>query len=319
MTRLVVESPGLLTSVQDLGRPGWAHLGVSASGAADPLALRAGNRLLGNPDGAAALELTLLGGSFRFDGPARFALTGGSFEASLSGRPVDGWRIVAAAPGARLEVGRARSGARACLCVAGGFAVRPVLGSASVHLASGLGGFGRALRAGDELEIGEAAPAPGGGPAPGRPSIDDAWLAAAYDDGPLPVVPGPQFDWFQRDTRERLATVEYRVREQSNRMGIRLEGDFLARGRPGQLLTEGAPVGSIQVPDDGQPIILFVEHGTTGGYPKIAVVGAADLHRLGQLRPRDPVRFRWIDIDEAHRRLRRRESLLARIGPEVTP
>lgn len=319
MTRIVVESPGLQTTVQDLGRPGWAHLGVSTSGAADPLALRAGNRLLGNPDGAPALEMPLFGGSFRFDGPACFAITGGDFEASLSGQPVGAWQPLNAASGARLEIGRARRGARAYLCVAGGLQTPRLLGSASTHVTSGVGGPGRALRAGDEFSIGSDA---GGAArrntsAPGRPAIDDAWLAAAYTGGPVRIVPGPQFDWFQSESRDRLAAAEYHVLDQSNRMGLRLAGDRIVRSRPGQLLTEGTPVGAVQVPDDGQPIVLFVEHGTTGGYPKIAAVCAADLHRLGQLRPRDTLRFQWIEIDEAHRLLRRHEELLARIGPEV--
>ena len=311
MRRLVVTDPGLLTTVQDLGRPGWAHIGVSTSGAADPLALRVGNFLVGNPEGAAGLEMTLTGGTFSLEEEVLVAVTGADLGARLDGQPLGGWRSAVAPAGARIEFGQARNGARGYLCLAGGIELPPIFGSRSTHLTSGLGGPGRALRAGDVLPIGPARP----GPAAGGSGIDPGWIAARYGAGPLRITPGPQADWFSGGPAV-LTRGAWVVTDRSNRMGLRLTGPPIERVRPEQLLTEGAPVGAIQVPDDGQPIILFVEHGTTGGYPKIAGVTSVDLHRVGQLRPRDPVTFRIVDLDEARRLLLEQESEIAGLRAE---
>jgi len=277
-----------LTTVQDLGRPGYAHLGISASGAADALSLRAGNLLVKNPQGAAALEMTLAGGTFEFEEPAVVALTGADFDAGI---PM--WTPVRVKAGEHLRCGRARSGARCYLCVRGGIQVPLVLGSASTHLLTALGGLeGRALRRGDVLEVGAVAMAgifsrPACAPAPRAPALR---------------VTSP-------DNANALCAAVWQVREDSDRMGLRLRGPVLAR-HTGHMLTEGVPLGAVQVPPDGQPIILFVEHQTTGGYPKAANVISADLHAVGQLRPRDPVHFEQVTIDAALALLKAQEDWL---------
>jgi len=284
-----VVSPGFLTTVQDLGRFGWAHFGVSASGAADPLALRAGNLLVGNADNAAALEMTLTGGEFEFERAATIALTGSDFSTDL---PL--WTAVEVKAGQTVRCGPSRSGARCYLCVRGSIGVPKAMGSASVHLMTGVGG--RALRKGDMLPIGNEAvrrPRPGSAVPP---------FPAG---GPLRVTDGPQAAWFAGE----LYQAEYAVSEESNRMGLRLRGASIP-SPAGHMLTEGVPLGAVQVPPDGQPIILFVEHQTTGGYPKPANVISADFWRLGQLRPRDQVRFERIAMERALQLMQAQEKWL---------
>jgi len=289
-----VLSPGFQTTVQDLGRFGYAHFGVSASGAADPLALRAGNLLVGNAENAAALEMTLVGGSFEFETDAVIALTGSDFDAGL---PL--WTAVEIKAGETVRCGATRSGARCYLAVRGGIGVPKAMGSASVHVMTGVGG--RPLRAGDALPIGDAAiRRPRAGGPRGRPRAPEFART-----GPLRVTRGPQAHWFSGE----IYAAAYQVAEESNRMGIRLRGPAIP-SPAGHMLTEGVPLGAIQVPPDGQPIILFVEHQTTGGYPKPANVISADFWRLGQLRPRDEVRFDLVSIEQALDLLRQQEQWL---------
>jgi antagonist of KipI len=285
-----VVAPGFQTTVQDLGRFGYAHLGVSASGAADALALRAGNLLVGNAENAPALEMTLVGGAFEFETDAVIALTGSDFGAGL---PL--WSAVEIPAGAVVRYGPTRAGARCCLAVRGGIDVPKTLGSASAHVLTGLGG--RALRSGDVLPVGEAAVRKPRFAARGVP---------VYTRGPvLRVTAGPQADHFSGE----LCQAAYLVTEESNRMGLRLRGPAIP-SPPGHMLTEGVPLGAVQVPPGGQPIILFVEHQTTGGYPKPANVISADFWRLGQLRPRDEVRFEPIGLERALSLLREQEEWL---------
>jgi antagonist of KipI len=290
-----VLSPGMQTTVQDLGRPGYAHLGVSASGAADAFSLRAANLLVGNREGAAALEMTLVGGAFEFQAETVAALAGSDFGAGV---PL--WTPLTFRAGDVLRCGPTRAGARCYLAVRGGIDVPLVMGSASTHLVSGLGGLeGRALRTGDVLRTGDAAVRP--------PARNGLRLRAGGST--IRAVPGPQAEWFG----EEFWRTPYKVTEESNRMGIRLAGPALER-HAGQMLTEGVPLGAVQVPPNGQPIILFVEHQTTGGYPKIASVIAADLKVVGQLRPRDAACFERVSMEHALELLREQEQWLARIG-----
>ncbi len=304
---LHVLSPGMLTTVQDLGRPGYGELGVSASGAADALSLRIGNRLVGNPDGAAALEMTLVGGAFRLEaGAGVVAITGSGFDPRLDDAPAPMWAPIRVHPGQVLRLGATREGARSYLCAAGGIAVPPTLGSASTHLLTGIGGLGgRALRAGDVLAIGAAFPSP-----PLAPRLDPARFPGLLRRDRLRVTPGPQVDWFTPAALESFHRSTYQVTESSDRMGIRLDGPILERARPEELVTEGVALGAVQVPSDGKPIILFVEHQTTGGYPKIANVISADCHALGQLRPRERLRFEPVSFDAALRLLQEQEEAL---------
>ena len=289
MRCLHVLSPGMQTTVQDLGRFGWAHFGVSASGAADELALRAGNLLVGNAENAAALEMTLVGGAFEFENDAVIVLAGSDFGAGL---PL--WTPVAINAGGAVRCGPTRSGARCYLCVRGGLAVPRTMGSASVHMATGVGG--RALRVGDVLPVGDGAvrqPRRAAGPPP------------FSGEGALRTTRGPQAEWFG----EELYRGTWTVSEESNRMGLRLRGEPMA-SPAGHMLTEGVALGAVQAPPDGQPIILFVEHQTTGGYPKPANVISADFWRLGQLRPRAPVAFESVTIEQALDALRANERWL---------
>jgi antagonist of KipI len=294
LSRIHVIAPGFLTTVQDLGRFGYAHFGISPSGAADPLALRAGNLLVGNAENAPALEMTLTGGEFAFERAAVIALTGSDFASSV---PM--WQPVEIRPGETVRSGPAHNGARCYLCVRGGLDVPLVMGSASVHVMTGVGG--RPLRSGDVLPIGDACVRRPRKPAHGVPAHNG--IAC------LRTTAGPQARWFG----EELYAARYLVSEESNRMGIRLHGPALpspalAQGR--HMITEGVPLGAVQAPPGGQPIILFVEHQTTGGYPKPANVISADFWRLGQLRPRDEVRFERVTMEGALGLLRDQEEWL---------
>ena len=292
MSSIRVVSAGLQTTVQDLGRFGWAHFGISASGAADAFGLRAGNLLVGNAENAAAVEMTLMGAAFEFEADTIIALTGSDFGAGL---PL--WSPVEVKAGQTVRCGPSQSGARCYLCVRGGIAVPKVMGSASTHVMTGVGG--RALRAGDVLPIGnESIRRPRAAPQ----------SVPALGDGPLRATEGPQAASFG----DELYGEMYTVSEESNRMGLRLKGAAIASSA-GAMLTEGAPLGAVQVPPDGQPIILFVEHQTTGGYPKPANIISADFRRLGQIRPREQVCFERVTIEQALRLLQEQERWLYRL------
>lgn len=304
-----VHSPGLFTTVQDLGRPGYGPLGVSPAGAADPIALRLGNALLGNPPNAAALEMTLSGGVFEFEEPVFIALTGADFGAVCDGRWLEPWRTHEIPAGGVVRTGATESGARCYLCVRGGFEVERWLGSASTHAPSGLGGFhGRALRKGDALAV--------GGSSAARPhkQIRPDILAVLAPRRTLRVTRGPHSDWFEHATGRALATNPYFVSEEANRMGLRLTGPALATRGGGQMITEGVSLGAIQVPPAGKPIILFVDQQTTGGYPIVANVISADLAAVGQLRPRDEIRFEIVSLEQARRLVIEQEKRLGSGG-----
>ncbi|MGH9740941.1 MAG: biotin-dependent carboxyltransferase family protein [Candidatus Acidiferrum sp.] len=310
MSLFEVLSPGLLTTVQDLGRDGFGTMGVSTSGAADSLALRIGNRLAGNAEGAAALEMTLLGGTFAFPEKAVIALAGSDFGATLDGVPVEMWSSLDVHAGQTLRVGATKGGARCYLCVRGGIDVKPVLGSASTHLLSGLGGFeGRPLRKGDVLKIGTQK---SGFRVFRKNSVAKRALLKLVPRKSLRVTAGPQSDWFSADAQKTFYLETYLVAEESNRMGLRLDGAAIPAlaGSGGEMLSEGVSLGAVQITASGLPIILFVEQQTTGGYPKIANVISADLSSLGQLRPRDEIRFEQVEMETARALLIEQEKLL---------
>ena len=295
-----VIKPGLLTTVQDLGRHGFAHLGVSPAGAADCLSFRIANLLVGNDSNAPALEITLLGPTLEFEVAATIAIFGHGTSASL---PINEALEVAA--GTTIAVGPLSGGARAYLAIRGGLAVPEVMRSFSTFLPARIGGLqGRALRAGDKLVIGKK-------PLEGVRKVSPALAAySRLDRGPIRVTPSLQSDWFDQETLRRFHQQTFTVTDQSNRSGLRLAGEPILAPNRGELLTEGIALGAVQVPPDGQPIILFVDQQTTGGYPKIANVIAADLPRVGQLRPRDEIRFQPVNIPEAIELLRQQERAL---------
>lgn len=311
---LTVLRPGLLTTVQDLGRWGHQMVGVPVAGAMDTRALRQANALVGNAPGAAAIEVTLLGPTVRADVGVRVAVAGAGFELRTDGGAAPFGRPFDLPAGATLAIGGRTpgAGARAYLAVAGGIDTPPVLGSRSTHLVSRMGGLsGRALVAGDVLPLG--AP-PGATPArPGRvaPVAGPSGLG-------LRVLLGPQDDWFAAETIDRLLTGTFTVSPHSDRMGFRLDGPALVTARPGELVSEPVAFGAIQVPSGGGPILLMADRQTAGGYPKIATVISADLPVAGQLAPGDVVRFTACSRAEARAALVARErDVLRAFGEEA--
>jgi antagonist of KipI len=305
MKSIQVQNPGLFTTVQDLGREGFGPLGVSPSGAADPISLRLGNLLVENPEDAAALEMTLLGGTFLFPEGATLALSGSDFGATLDNIPFDSWMSFEARPGQTLRLGPTRSGARSYLCVQGGIAVKPFLGSASTHTLTCLGGFeGRPLRKGDVLCIGSASQPYR------RRRVAPHILSRLSPRNILRCTPGPQSEWFAESAQRLFYESTYRVSEDSDRMGLQLEGPALPESS-GDMITEGVSLGAIQVPLGGSPIILFVDQQTTGGYPKIANVISADMPSVGQLRPRDEIHFERVAFAVARSLLQEQEESLS--------
>jgi biotin-dependent carboxylase-like uncharacterized protein len=267
-----VVGPGPLTTVQDLGRAGYAALGVARSGAFDRAALRLANRLVGNPEGAAALEVTLGGLHVRFGAPTTVALTG----ACCPGAP--DWDVAVSLPtGTEIQLGTPRTGLRSYLAVRGGIAVEAVLGARCTDTLSGLGP--PPLRAGDVLPVGRPAGA-----------ITGASGATGGKVSAQPIRFGPRDDWFTAAAREMLCRAAWTVRPESDRVGVRLDGPALERARTGELPSEPTLPGALQVPHDGRPILLGPDGPVSGGYPVIAVL--LDLDPAAQLRPGDTVRFR---------------------------
>ena len=296
-----VLKPGLLTTVQDLGRPGFAHTGLSPAGAADSFSFRLANLLLGNLPNTPALEITLLGPTLEFNIGATVAIAGSRTSTALSiNEPFE------VAAGEKIVLGSLLDGARAYLAVRGGILVPEVMKSCSTFLSARLGGFkGRALRAGDRIAIGGNAYGPCH-----RLSPDLLRKLMQTNQGAIRVTPSLQYDWFGRNEIRQFTDQAFIVSDASNRSGVRLRGEPIISSVKRELLTEGVALGAVQVPRDGQPIILFEDQQTTGGYPKIANVIAADIPRVGQLRPRDKVEFQFVTIPEAIEFLRQREEAL---------
>jgi biotin-dependent carboxylase-like uncharacterized protein len=279
---LAVVRAGALTTVQDLGRPGHAHLGVPRSGALDPPAAALVNRLVGNPPEAAVLETTLAGCALRPRSTVTVAVAGAPCRVTVDGRPAAWGAPVRVPGGALLDVGPAVRGVRGYVGVAGGIAVEPVLGSRSTDLLSGLGP--PPLTDGAVLPLGRVARAP-------HARVDVAPQPAPPAELVLRVTLGPRDDWFTPSAVAAFATRAYRVSPASNRIGLRTEGPVLERARAGELPSEGMVLGAVQVPPDGRPVVFLADHPTTGGYPVIAVVRAADLAAAAQAVPGTPVRF----------------------------
>jgi len=296
---LEILEPGLLTTVQDAGRRGYRRLGVSWAGALDAPALRAANALLGNDPQAAALECTLAGPALRFLATTHFAVTGADLSPVLQREDLGAWPVPAEArilarAGNILRFSGRRWGCRAYLAVAGGIDVPPLLGSRSTDLGSGFGGFaGRALRAGDRLAVGQP---PGLPPtSPERPTTQ-----GPADPALVRVVLGPQHQHLDPASLIRFLAEPYAVSAASDRVGCRLAGPPLAHRGAAEIVSDGMSPGSIQVPPDGQPIVMLADGPTTGGYPKVATVVSADLPRLAQLVPGvDTLRFVAVGPGEA--------------------
>lgn len=303
-----VKSPGAQTTVQDLGRHGWRHIGIGSAGALDPASAALANRLVGNPADAAVLEIAMTGPTLEFAQPVRIALCGATTQARFDARDgavidVPGGRPVAL-PAGRLRIGALRDGVRAWLAIGGGIDTPPVLGSRSTDLRGGFGGLdGRALRAGDVLALGA------------HDSIEitvphaPAWWvsldAGIARDAPIRFVPACE---------AALALLErvWRVDPRSDRQGLRLDGDASSLALPEQVSAAVAP-GTVQWPPDGRPIVLLADAQTVGGYPRLGHVIAADLPRLAQCRAGDALRFEAVDSAAAAEAWRRRRAEIARL------
>lgn len=289
---LLVENPGLFTTVQDAGRYGWQRFGISPAGAMDALSLRLANALVGNAPGCAALEVTATGPTLRVEGAGCRLAWAGHMTASVGGRPLDGWTAHDLAPGETLRCGAVRDGLRVVIAVAGGFDLPAVLGSLSTHTGTRLGGLdGRSLRAGDRL------PLRWGGA--NGPPLTLPTIHRPAPDGPVRVVFGPQDDHFTEAGRSAFLAGPYRVGAKSNRMGLQLEGPAIAFRGGYNIVSDGVVHGSIQVAGAGLPIVLLADRQTTGGYPKIATAIGPDLPILARKRPGDVVRFEAVTPAEA--------------------
>ncbi len=286
--RLEVLQPGPLTTVQDLGRAGLAHLGVPASGAADASSLRLANSLVGNAAGAACLEVTLGRLVLRFDSAAVVAVTGAAVPVIVGNEEFGSGTAVAVPAGSVLRLGAPPTGLRSYVAIDGGIGVPPVLGSRSADCLSGLGP--RPLRPGDWLPVERPRSLLMEGLRPRPRAVGPALPATGTPE--LRVIAGPRDDWFGATALDVLAAASFVVTPASNRTGLRLSGPALRRSRPGELPSEGMAAGSLQVTHEGQLILLLADRPTTGGYPVIAVVVAADLGLAAQLRPGQQVRFR---------------------------
>lgn len=282
---MIVIRPGMLTTVQDGGRWGYQHEGVPVAGPMDPWSHARANRLAGNDASAATLEITLMGPRLRAETPARVVLCGGRFAVRVNGDPVDASGPIDLKAGDEIDVAGCTSGARGYLACTGGFDVPPILGSRATHLPSAMGGMdGRALRAGDRLAVGALLASE---PARVEPS-PQAPMGSA--DAVVRVVRGPDVDEALERGFEGLLASRFEIAPESNRMGYRLRGAELPVPDADRLST-ATPMGTVQVPSGGAPILLMADRQTTGGYPRVATVISADLGIAGQLKPGDGLRF----------------------------
>ena len=321
---LKVLRAGILSTLQDLGRWGCQRFGVPVSGVMDEVSHRLANLLVGNDENEATVEMTLVGPGFALTRDALIAVCGADFESRVNGERLPRARPVLVRAGSTLDFGPCRRGCRAYLAVAGGFAVAPVLGSRSTYLRGAFGGWhGRALKRGDLLPTGEA-------DATLYPDLQrklgerrasvvyPAWSVAERVEllapGPYLIrfVPGRHWDAFPSQARSRFVGSDYRIGSNSDRQGYRLSGPLLLPETPIEVISGGVTFGTIQVPPDGEPIVLMANRQTTGGYPRLGEVAGVDLPLLAQLPPGAPVRFQPVELATAQALLNERERDLAR-------
>ena len=298
-------NPGLQTTIQDLGRNGYSHYGVSSSGAADDLSFRLGNLIVGNKENLAAIEMTLLGGNYKFDIDANISLTGSKFDAKIEGESLHFYKNIPIQSGQVLSIGQSLQGSRCYLAVRGGIDINNVLSAKTTHLTSKIGGVdGRSLKKDDVLIIGEE-----------QKLLNPININEMLDINmsKLLIIKGLQSNYISKSTWKIFLNQEYIVSNLSNRMGIRLEGNSLKLDNENEIITEGVPLGAIQLPSNGYPIISFVEHQTTGGYPKIANVISSELHKVGQLKPGDKFQFELVSLEEAEALRHEREFYIKRM------
>ena len=311
----VIES-GIFTTVQDLGRYGYQRYGVPVSGALDQFALRVANLLVGNAEGDAGLEITLIGPQIRFLTDTAIAVTGADLGPLVDNQPIPCWRSVGVAQGSALSFTGPRDGIRAYLAVAGGIDVPVVLGSRSTYTRSKLGGLaGRVLMPGDRLPVSMRGPLPQVVsrelPAQNVPTYGNSHL--------LRVVLGPQDSAFTEQGIKTFLSSTYAVTPTSDRMGSRLDGPAIEHKMGADIISDGIPFGAVQVTGEGLPIVLLADRGTTGGYTKIATVKSVDLAGVAQAQAHDTVKFHVVTLEEAHRLLREQEAVIAELGIGLVP
>lgn len=297
MDSVKVQVPGLLTTVQDFGRTGYQRFGVPVAGVFDRFAASVANWLVGNDANTAVLEASYLGPTLVSSCSLQAAIAGGRVAATLDGQPVESYQSFTWQAGQVLTIGGLMAGARAYLAVNGGWQVPLVMDSASTYVRASLGGFqGRKLQAGDELPV---------QPASGLPCrrLPRAYWPPLPTEVRLRYVPGPQEDHFQPDAVELFRQSSYRVAPASDRMGIRLQGPAVVPEQP-DIVSDAIALGSIQVPKDGQPIIMGPDHQTTGGYPKIGTVLSCDMDRLAQLKPGDVIHWQPVSVTDSRQIIR---------------
>ncbi len=310
---ILVLKGGWLTTVQDLGRYGHQHYGVPASGAMDSFSTIVANRLVGNPDQAAVLELTLKGSELQFERDAVVAIAGADLSPTVNSKSIPMWQSIVISRGSRLSFGLPRSGSRAYLAIAGGIEVPLVLGSRSTHSASETGGLrGRPLKQGDLLCCGK--PEQSADRLIGKRLSDE--LIPHYERSvTLRLISGPQQSFFLDTGLTTLTGSPYTVSPQSDRMGYRLTGPKIISKGSTQFISDGTTMGALQIPPDGQPILLMADRQTTGGYPKIAVIISADLPLAAQSGPGHTITFTRCTVSQAQTILRRQRARLDRDLP----
>jgi len=295
MSTVIVHKAGLLTTVQDRGRYGYQRFGMPVSGAMDVFSLELANLLVSNDPGDACLEATISGPELEFTGATWIAITGADMDPYLNGQGIPMNSAVDVRPGDRLGFRGLRRGCRSYIAFAGGIAVPPVMGSRSTYLRAGIGGFqGRALMPGDELPLGEPV---------GKPrlkKIPEGLIPEYKHEQPIRIISGPEAHYFEIVGLRSFLSTEYTVTAQSDRMGYRLSGEPI-KHKEGMtnIISAGISMGTVQVPGDGQPIILMADRQTSGGYTRIANVITVDLTLLAQMRPGDTLRFRETTIEKA--------------------
>ena len=304
--QIKVERPGLLTTIQDLGRRGYQKYGIIASGVMDSWALRVGNAVVGNKLEEAGLEITMSGPVLELPAGLFFSLTGGDLKGEIEGVPVPMWRPIHVKKKCQLRFGRPILGCRSYMTVSGGFNAADVMGSKSTYLRAGLGGFqGRALQKGDILTIGTPLISEGKWheknaffSAPGW-YVPECYVSIATETVSLRYTVGGQWDSFSKSSQQNFSTAVFSLSNHSDRMGYRLSGPKLMLKEPLEMISEAVAFGSVQVPPDGNPIILMADRQTAGGYPKIGQIILVDLPKTGQLPPGSKICFSEVSLQEA--------------------
>jgi antagonist of KipI len=314
--------PGLLTTVQDLGRPGYQQYGIVVGGALDGFAARAVNLCVGNDDNAALLEMAQTGPDLVFDRDVLVAWGGADFDARVNDQPLPRDRAVRIGAGEIVSFGVARAGLRAWLAIAGGIDVPLVMGSRTTYRRAGIGGHeGRPLIAGDVLKLfGPSdwakqilATLAAGGKRATAWTVRPETMGQPAKPGVVRALRGPECDWFSKEAQQTFFSVSWRATNEADRMGVRLQGPALDRQKPGEMISSSVNAGTVQVPAAGQPIVLLPSRQSVGGYPRIAGVVSVDLGRFTQLRPGDTVRFQETTLAAAHDIYLARERDLARV------